>query len=538
MSDHHRSFFVTSIANSLSNFCQIDSADVKSKLLGKSKIKLHDVLLIPKIIHSNDSHAIEMTGRIEIAEFHYKVNVIKGVRSIRKSKLNASGVHVNLHVKANTPTEQPIPLSSKSSESDHEQSNWKKKFLKNIIDQIAIHVQDLTVSFVMPFSATGNKSDTSNVKANTTNKLVISLKEMDLIALKKEKLNGKGPWRRRKKDNDSPLIQRLEIGSFSAHVTDLDEKGNQNSIPFIEPFQYSCSLKRFHGERFGSLGSGLEVIGDIVQNLSNDVPDDLTDDDMEDSSANGLEINAEQDEIEILFSPVRSHDTTTPNKKEFCRSSKHFTPCHIKLYLGAPQILALLGTISCFQGAFNRNNHEHQDYQSNNFFSYTTKPIERRRKKASPSNGSKKDVFSSSVYSLPIPSLQVELPNKALVHLKKCEWQYRTDGSINKVEGVGGAEVNNVRILDDQGTWFIDMTRRTIVIRTIQKDGVRQFLHKDYSIHEHGADFNFHLNELRQLASGFSEISDLRRSVMCEQSTDTDSISWEVHIEGNTKLKL
>jgi hypothetical protein len=530
MSDHHRSFFVTSIANSLSSFCQIDSADVKSKLLGKSKIKLNDVLLIPKIIHSNDLYDIEMTGRIEVAEFHYKVNVIKGVKSIRKSKLNASGVHVNLHIQAKTPTSHNASFSTDASTSNNDHSSWKKKFLKNIIDQIAIHLQDLTVSLVLPSTSATNLSGTNN---DTANKFVMLVKDIDLIALKKEKIKGKGPWKRRQKDSHVPLMQRLEIGSFSANVTESDKQGDEKIIPFIDQFSYSCSLKRFDGERFGGIWSGLEVVGDIVASSFDDTPDDLTD--AEDSSSNGLEINAEKDEIEILFSPISHSSMIKASRKEVDRPSTH-----IKIYLGAPQILALFGTLSCFQGAFNNKDDEHHihELKSERYFSSIRKSSGKRMMKSSPSNSSTNDVFSSSVYSLPIPSLEAELPNKAVIHLKKCEWQYRTDGSINKVEGVGGASINNVAILNDQGTWFMDATRRIIVIRTTQKDGVRHFLHRDYSIHEHGADFNFHLNEIRQLASGCAELLDLSKSVMCEQSENSDSISWEMHIEGNTKLKF
>lgn len=541
MSEHHRSFFASSIAAALSHFCQVDSADVKAKLMGKSKIKLKDVLLIPKVIRSNEGYDIEVTGRVDVAEFQYKMNVIKGSKSVRKARLDVNSVHIYLDVKAKSShgfTELSHSLD-RSVGNTNQPTNWKQKFVKNIIDQIGIHVQDLTVSLNMP-------QDHDSDDGRETS-IVVHANDTELIAFKRDKLKTKSMWKR-KKDKNAPLIQRLEIGSLSSSVTERDDNGIIQSIPFVKPFRYSCSLKRFHGERFDGMQWGLEVIGDIkvptvplplVQCISDDGQSD--DDETEKlffSSVEDLAVSAQDDEFEIHF--LQMDDPVYIRTFVDSENEASTTPCHVKIHLGELQSHALCRAISYFRG---QPNHQSSNPEVNrrHIVPSSMKITSKQRKSSislTSSNSSEKDAFRSSIYCLPFPSLEVQFPNNSDIYLSRCEWQYRTDGSVHKIEGNGGAVINNVGILDDQGKWYVDFSKRYIVIRPSRQRESNKFLQKDFSIHDHGADLTLNLLELRSFVEGLQSVMGLCKNEMIQLGTKTNQKAWELHIEGNTKLKL
>jgi len=546
-------FIERKLAEALASFCEIDESMIESSLLNpnKSGISLKDVRLIPRIIREKHAHAIEITGTVESASFRWKWNVIKPSKKakgiMKNISLQLKGVKI--FMRPISATELAVfearDRTSTSSldvayKDEQETEKTQPKFLKNILDQFKIDIEDVEVHLELP-------TDPGDPMTSSVKVIILSGKNIELEslgALKKEK---KG----RKKDTKNPLMQALRIGSLSARVVDIDNYGRKSTLPLIDPFRYSAKVNRFHGDRFASLMMGLEVNGEQLPGRTSVVPFSFvsmlarTEDERDEpdtsttasSTTEEVEIYADHDEIETSLcrlgavSVIWDDVNTTAFSHSESRDGDEFgddvdMPVGevVKLYLGDIQAIALFSAIAMFTGEPAEEHFGIGEMDRRQFLSSVIRP----GGFGAFAFNTTRELNKSSLCDLPFRDIQVVLPNKAIVEARDCAFRYRTDGTRFVVEGIGGVLIDDEQVLENGSSWNVNVIDKTIVLQPKEATIMKSFGEKE-------AGFQMDLEGIKELALGLGTIMSLRGKVT---PSTPKSDSWSLKINGAIEITL
>lgn len=561
-------FIARKLAAALGSFCEIDESVIRSRLLNpkKSKISLKDLRLKPFPIKEDCDQAILITGHIEEAIFRWKWNLkgkfkkssllIKGVK-IRLQPISAQEVaemHARERLSASS-FDSTKSLNDISPEKDLEKAPEKKtsKFVKDIIDQLLLNIEDLEVHLELP-TAPGEPL-TNSKKTVVINGKYIELESMG--ALNTANFQHKARTRKRKKDlkknnRENPLLQHLRIGSLSAHVIDIDGiDGSRMVLPFIDPIQYTIVVKRFHGERFGGFGEGLDVKGEVlpvagrtsvvpIESFSEDERDDPDSSLM--SSGGEVEIYADDEEVETRLSLVISNSWDEDKAYSYlsCESrdlDDIDPPINdgVKLHLGSVQTVALFSIIKLF--AIKPNTLESEEKEKSRQLSSLIGPGSLGMMRTSKDFfRSSKDLNKSSVYNLPFDKIQVVLPNRAIVVARECAFQLQADGTKCIIEGSGGVHVDGTEVLIPGSSWTVDIIEEDILLQP-REIPIQSFMS------DRKLNFEVGLSSITSLAVGIGELVKLKKMVMARSPSSPNvgnarQSNWSLKLNGTTDIKF
>lgn len=571
------------IADALASFCEVDEGMVSSRLIKNSCISLENLRLIPRLLQETDDYVIEAIGSIQSATFKWKWNML-GKKSkknnskgyMKKSTLTMKGVSVKIRARMKTNSGETSTLFTNRSMSvdetatsafgedestSEEKKGFRKKFVKNLVDQLAVHIADLKISIEpLPIEMDG--------VATRKKEVVIEGKNISLVSLGREKSVNKKTLKKK----NGPLLEELDLGSLSVRLAEIDEHGVRRMLPMVDPFRYSAELKRFHGERFSGLAEGVEVTGNEMRPiLMPHQPSSalLSKDDSRDSTVD-LDYRAQvldplniQDvdicvkdqgiEASLRIDHSRSWDSAPPailydEQREDLRDvAENASISHegLNVNLGDLQCIALFGIIQMFtvrDGVDDRITRELEERKS-----LLLKTIERPGglqilATLAPNTFSKStvDLNRSSLYYFPFRDVSLTLPNKAKCYLQDCALKIRTDGSISVFVVDGGASVNKGEVLSADSNLTIDILKRQILIekKTMQSGKNR----RGSLLTDEESDFNLNLSEVKELSLGLGAMFAWKRKLMDSKNIDLPAISnelqWSLKLDGSTSLNF
>ena len=549
-------FVARKLTQALSSFLEVDESMVESRLLNpkKSRISLNNVRLKPRIIREDHDCAIEITGGIESVVFKWKWNYFQNSKTykglMKRTALILKGVTIVMKPISGTDAavmEARNRLSQSSlNQSFREEIEAEKKqpkFIRNVMEQFSINIENIEVHLELP-------TDPSDPLTLSKKIVVLSLKGMKLepIGLKKHRLK-----KRKQKD---PLLQELRVESIAAKVINFDENGKRTILPLIDPFRYSATAKRFHGERFSGFNMGLEVTGNAITNLfrrssvkpilsAKDDDRDGADTHTTSSSTTGeIEISVDNDEIEISLFDAMSvswdlgigDETLDPDRTAYDGIGNISAGDIVNVHLEDLQTVALFSAIKMFSGdsdiRFNVGDMSRRMLMKSvirpGCFGALSKMSPRTYAKST------KELNKSSLFNFPFPSVTAILPNKTKIVARDCNFTMRTDGSRCDFEGGGGVTINDERLLEDGSSFIVDMINKDI---TLKPSNVLESVGEE--------DFELNLKGVQNVAVGVGELVRLRSLVIPQTPTQAghrpfheEAPDWSLKVQGTTKIKF
>jgi len=238
---------------SLAQFFNVDPTRVETNLLQDAKVLLNDVDIKERRLGGrNGSRHLRVSGSIQQIEFSWTWDTAALIKDVRLTVRGVS-IHVNL---VQAEDEHDVTLSddcgaweevnpeATAAEEDTTDSNtneapsdWKAKYMQQIIDHLTLEVTDIT--FSIGLSDEGSQA-------------FLQAKGMELVTLPRESGG---------EDNSSALMQTISLASIEAWVEEQNDAFNK--FPILEPFGYKARVTRLHGRRFlDGVLSGLFVKGD------------------------------------------------------------------------------------------------------------------------------------------------------------------------------------------------------------------------------------------------------------------------------------
>jgi hypothetical protein len=258
----------------------------------------------------------------------------------------------------------------------------------------------------------------------------------------------------------NPLLQDLTIGLISAKVVQIDENGKEISFPLIDPFQYTAKIKRFSGDRFSGLMTGLEVTGQETQDdisSSSETPTSLA------SFFSEIEIYSNNDEIEAtLYESVQNSCVY-----QIGAASHVSKEGEMRVHCGEIQSTAIFSVLGMFSSNSNQGVERSNDKRQQFLKSAVKRGGLGEISTISPTNfvHSTRDLNKSSIFHLPFPYIQLFLPNDSFVTARRGVLKMRTDGSRSIFEADGGVTVNGHMLLQVGSPINVDMVRKVITLK-------------------------------------------------------------------------
>jgi hypothetical protein len=522
-------FVARTLAKAVSSFLEVNESMIESRLLNPkySCIAFNDVRLKPRTVHTDRDRSVEITGSIESAVFTWKWNYFKGSKTykgiMKKTSLVIKGANIIiLEKESNTSMPQSIEIA-KDEKVDAEKK--QPKFLRNVIEQFSLNIEDITVHIKLP--STDQCPSTSSRKSIIFQGNDLELKPLGL--LKTEKLKKRSFL---KKKERNPLLQDLTIGSMLAKVVQVDEEEKKDvTFPLIDPFQYSAKIKRFFGDRFSGLMTGLEVTGQETQDYSISSLDSPT---SVASFFSEIEIYSNNDEIETaLHESVQIHGLNqTEAACLICNEGQ------IRMHCGEIQTTAIFSAIKMFSSNDNQGVERFSDKRQQ-FLTSVVKPGGLAEiSTMSPTNfvHSTRELNKSSIFHLPFPYIQVFLPNDSFITTQRGVLKMRTDGSRYMFEADGGVRINDQKLLQPGSPMNVDFVRKEITL-------MPQKIIPD-SQGEKATNFEVNLKDIQLLGSGLGSLIRLKRMVDGRPSAPsnhdvyTKNSRWSIRVLGSTEIML
>mmetsp|Transcript_7665 Transcript_7665/g.11138 ORF Transcript_7665/g.11138 Transcript_7665/m.11138 type:complete len:543 (-) Transcript_7665:28-1656(-) len=528
-------FVARKLSEALSTFLEIDESLVKSRLLNptKSKITLHDIKVKPRIIYENADLRMELSGNIEKIQFKWRWNYFntsktyKGI--MKKTALLVKGAKIYL---------KPISKSnavdtSISTESPVTDLKKQPKLVQHIIEQFSIHFDDIEVHIEVPSNEWDTPSTTFVTRA-------VGL-ELDPVGYYK-KMKKKNIIKRKQ---DTSKVQELRVASLSVRVLEKDRQGKVATHWFIEPFQYSALVRRFHGERFSGFDTGLEVIGQDGPKSKEPFPIIPLSATPSKRSSSSTEDGDDNSIIAEPSSDVAVHIETDEVEAILCRDMQQLADQlwndsnikakdRIRMIFRDVQSKALSNVIKLIT-TNNIDGEIKAEVLDEKHYPVPSALLSAPLAAISP-HFKKQDVNKSSIFHFPVPYLEAVLPNSANVVARDCVFNYRTDGSLNLFESKGGVSINDKRLLEEGSSLAIDAKGNDIILRPQQ--------HK----HEHDtragiSDFLLDMNSIGLVKEGAEKLADSLFLAKESQMSKVNSLKlekeeWSLKIQGTTEIKL
>eukprot|EP00980_Cylindrotheca_fusiformis_P030807 scaffold25452_cov122-Cylindrotheca_fusiformis.AAC.1 len=228
------------LSKSLAEFFCVDPEQVEANLVHDAKVVLNDIQLKEKRL-GGSLLVSGSVGRIEFSWTWAKASLITD------AKLTVKGVAIQVKLgpdeKPNKESIQsPVAVEGKvasapmSEEKVEASSDWKAKYLQQIVDHLTLIAEDITIAIQM----------------DTGSHVVVEARDMDLRTLQNIQHRTAG-------ELSHSLMQKLRLASIEARVVD---NATCSSLPILEPFGYTANVQRISGRRFlDGILSGLMVQG-------------------------------------------------------------------------------------------------------------------------------------------------------------------------------------------------------------------------------------------------------------------------------------
>lgn len=562
------------IAKALGSFFEINESMVESKLLHKKKITLTNLRLKPRVIRRSENYTIELHGKIKQGVFKWKWSgkgllkgctfILEGLRVTLKQGSSESEMNFDEVTRINSEKKKKSNKGGFKETGEDVKEGWKAKLVNNIIDQLKVKVEDFELVIEVPRNPLEEGIPWKR-------QIRVSGRNIELESL--GRIYPKNMFRNRRvkrRDNTSaPLLQELSIESLSADVIVVDTQGNAQAYPLLHPFQYVARGKRFFGKRFSDFTSGLEVEGlDILhserisrqsyQSLkytgslgayesikmgAENVGVYVDGEEIETSLCNEQLLNMSHSvswEFDGSSSVPESRDEVEVENDDRVEASPE-----VYLVLGEEQLLALFGIVSLFTDQKIICDEEGDGF--NGFRnSYMGPGGLKQLTKISPMNfgQSSRTVNKASKFDLPLPCVQVLLPNNASVRAEKCKIELKTDNSLAKFFGSGSVTIDGQPCLKEGILWVLDLKRKEIVVdpKGVSPTGHQWewMFHHDEKESESPLEVSF--DHIRLVGSGFAKILEARKSAQKHtskpQQIQQHYSKWSINIKGQSKLSF
>ena len=284
---YSQSFLTKIVVGALGSIFELNASQVESNLIRKTRVSLRNLRLKPRVIIQKKKYLVELNGTIESCVFKWKWHM-RGrhddVGYMKKCNLTLSGVKLTLKTREREDSKEDDKEKEELEEKEEsatdilneenndmveqKDKNWKDKFVRKILDQLGLHLEDFELSIHLPWDEDSRREEIIVVTGESI--ALESLGRANHIMSNTMKLKNKIQKKMFKKE--APLLQKFEVGSIAAKVVIGDRHGNTRSLPLLSPFQYSTSIKQFHGKRFGSFSTGLDIVGKPSQRTRTTVP--------------------------------------------------------------------------------------------------------------------------------------------------------------------------------------------------------------------------------------------------------------------------
>ena len=595
MSSNRRNGFVAhKLSEALSNFLEVDSSLVESRLLNptKSKIILYNVKVKPRLIQQDSATPIEISGVIEKVQFKWKWNYFNSSKTykgiMKKTVLTIKGAKIFMkpvdrsHPGLLTRLQDASMSSINSSLKEQEEERKQPKLIRHIIEQFSLHIDDIEIHIELP--------SISSKDPNETRTLVVVGQGMELDPIGYKKTS-KSRFKR-KKHQDIPKkksqVQELKIASLSAKVL-VEKNGMTKEHVFIKPFRYTATAKRFHGARFSGFDTGLEVLGhDVTKSLDRlsevhlGVSSSYDDYDWKNTShetsstqpssspslADEIEVYAIDDEIETTLNQNMSLSVDISMEEGYSHSpsikSEMEPNDRIFMIFGEEQCLGLFGVIELFTGQSvdAEDAIEVGDIQRREFLTSVVRHdgLDKLQDLAPRTYmKAERHLNKSSIYQFPFPYIHAVLPNNAKVVARDCCFNLRTDGSMNFFEGDGGVLLNDEMLMEDGASFTVDLNHKDIILRPQKNYNIvasssgphsmarKRLMSSNSTLKP--SDFEVNLDAIKTIGEGAGEILTHRQTIVGDtqhlqpsdsfHSTSTEeAVEWSLKVQGTTEIKF
>jgi hypothetical protein len=559
-----RGFLASAVARALGTFCELDESLVESRLLNKARITLKDLRLKPKVIRQTNDYTVELHGRIKSAVFKWRW---AGSGLLKKCTFTLSGLRITLKPVSGSTQDSQQDVKEKSTESDEFEfeneekkgsKNWKEKFVKNVLDQLTIKVEDIEIVAEAP-------RNPKEVNMPWKRQLVLSGKDIELESLGRVYPHKflKGRALKRNKVT-APLLQDLRIGSLSARIVIVNKEGNAKVLPLIHPFQYYARVRRVHGARFGSFHTGLEVVGQeemspvSFSHLSFKQTGSVGAYESISTGGERVEVYADDREIETSlcnfqtmnetqsvswdFSPQAGSFTESRDEMEVGENRKPLPTDELYMILGDEQLTSLFSVISMLTDPVDPETIEQPVNPRTKKNAYMRPGALGKLSKAAPMNfvRSSRSIVKASTFELPFPILHVELPNDVSLLAEDCCIKARTDDSLAKIFGTGAVSVDHTTLLEEGTTWSIDLIKKEISLEPKTETPTPQYSWAfNHEVNEDKSSLEVAFSQIKKLGTGIGEIIEKKiNSQRTPSPVRPSAPTWSLKLKGTSCLQF
>jgi hypothetical protein len=233
------------LSKTLAEFFSVNPERIETNLVHDAKVVLNQIDVKPRII----GKGLLVSGSISQIEFSWSWDTSSLITDVTLT-IQGLSIHIAI-VEGNEEMNLNVSSAKKTDtiDADNEEapSDWKAKYLRQIIDHLTLIVTDATISIHLD---TNNDDETSQV-------VMMQAKDMELSTIQE--------------NNTSTLLQSIRLASIEAwtqeennSVGPIAESCN-TKYTILEPFGYQASVQRLSGRRFlDGVLSGLFVQGKAV----------------------------------------------------------------------------------------------------------------------------------------------------------------------------------------------------------------------------------------------------------------------------------
>lgn len=241
------------LSSSLSQYLDVEPADIESQLLAYGKIELTGVKVKPQFVPIAGSGAM-LDGEIESILFSWTW----GTSILNNSTLTVSGARLRLVIDpdAEVPTEATeitaentssgeAPTESESDSDSNSNDSGPNDTVQNVLDQLSVSIADIKLGI--------------QIKNSDTDSVVVEAESMGLLACGRDGTETAGSEGDNEDEQQAPLLQQVVMKMLRVYVSH-----NNEDVPVLEPLDYMANVIRNRGKRFGD-ASGLEIAGKLPE---------------------------------------------------------------------------------------------------------------------------------------------------------------------------------------------------------------------------------------------------------------------------------
>jgi hypothetical protein len=517
-----KQLLASAIATALNEFFEVDEKSIESNLLRDAKIVLRKVKLRSQRTNCTNNNSsdevvvMDTTGSVE--EVCFKWTWVLGSSTdkmwVKDVSFTIRGLDLKMQLSIET-TEKAeredscqgkIIQNKNDCTADskiHQEGRieiYIRNQVENIIDALTLVVKDFKFTLVLPIDIESSLQD------SMSSGIIVGGKQLELRSL------GRQQGTLNVQNQDRTLIQQLSIGSFYIDVFTLDNDAIVSTFPFLAPVSYEATATKQGGKRFGSIGTGLLFEGRIL-------------------------------------SCKKKHDSNGASD--------------IIFHIGTSQ-LGIFSRLGNLMLANKPDINEGEKQRTENIKSVSldamTEPSQNIAENLMEDRlkALKEEALKSSVFTIPISSISLVLPNSVKITLESFIFNYYLDGTVLTVKGADGAGIliddfPLVAIKRDGNTgvktyWMVDFvsSRFSIedsgnesingVISSVQVKMSPTVLKKILD----GINMTINATSSLDLSSGFS--SDSTQDKRLEGSEELSSIArpkpWVIAIQQNIEIML